>query len=130
VDQANEALKQNLFPVFVAEGDSRSKLTKIQHSAYLHHSFKSFASVCQAKSRQGTAMFVFGHSFAKNDAHVLNMIGYGKVSHLFVSLFGDPSGKTNQTIRANVEKIVALRSRGYPPLEVDFFDAASAKVWG
>jgi len=34
VDQANEALKKNLFPVFVAEGGSKSKLTKIQHSAY------------------------------------------------------------------------------------------------
>lgn len=130
VDQANEALKNNLFPVFVAEGDSNSKLTKIQHSAYLHHSFKSFASVCQVKSREGTALFVFGHSFASNDSHVLNMIGYGKVSHLFVSLFGDPSSKTNKAIQLNVQKIVALRPRGYPALQVDFFDAASAKVWG
>jgi len=129
VDQANEALKKNLFPLFVAEGDSKSKLTKIQHSAYLHHSFKSFAGVCQIGSREGTALFVFGHSFAMNDAHVLNMIGYGKVSHLFVSLFGDPSSKTNRVITANVEKIVALRRRGYPALKVDFFDAASAKVW-
>ena len=40
VDQANDALKHNLFPLFVAEGDSNSKLTKVQHSAYLHHSFK------------------------------------------------------------------------------------------
>ena len=29
VDQATEALKNDLFPVFVAEGDSKSKLTKI-----------------------------------------------------------------------------------------------------
>ncbi len=130
VDQANEALEKNLFPVFVAEGDSKSKLTKIQHSAYLHHNFKSFAGVCQPKSRNGTAIFVFGHSFADNDAHVLNMIGYGKVSHLFVSLFGDPANKSNQTILANVEKVVALRPPTYPALNVDFFDAASAKVWG
>jgi hypothetical protein len=130
VDQANEALKKNLFPVFVAEGDSKSKLTKIQHSAYLHHNFKSFAGVCQTGSRQGTALFVFGHSFAKNDAHVLNMIGYGKVAHLFVSLYGDPSDKTNQTIRSAVEQVSALRPQAYPALKIDFFDAASAKVWG
>lgn len=105
VDQANDALKKDLFPVFVAEGDSNSKLTKIQHSAYLHHNFKSFAGVCQTKSRDGTALFIYGHSFANNDAHVLNMIGYGKILHLFVSLYGDPDS-------------------------VDFFDAASAKVWG
>ena len=130
VDQANEALKRNLFPLFVAEGDSNSKLTKIQHSAYLHHSFKSFASVCQIRAQQGTALFVFGHSFASNDSHVLNMIGRGKVSHLFISLHGDPPNKANKEIQKNVERIVRLRPRGYPPLKVDFFNAASAKVWG
>ncbi|MFG1295728.1 DUF4917 family protein [Xanthobacter variabilis] len=130
VDQANEALKKDLFPVFVAEGDSNSKLTKIQHSAYLHHNFKSFAGICQTKSKEGTALFIYGHSFAKNDAHVLNMIGYGKIAHLFVSLYGDPESKANQAIRSNVEKVAALRPKAYPALKVDFFDAASAKVWG
>jgi len=130
VDQANEALKKNMFPVFVAEGGRKSKLTKIQHSAYLHHNFKSFAGVCQTKPKEGAALFVFGHSFAENDAHVLNMIGYGKVTHLFVSLYGDPGSKANQAIRGNVEKIAALRPKAYSALNVDFFDAASAKVWG
>lgn len=130
VDQANEALKNNLFPVFVAEGDSKSKLTKIQHSAYLHHNFKSFAGICHTGSRQGTALFVYGHSLAKNDAHVLNMIGYGKITHLFVSLFGDPSNKANLAIRAGVDDIAALRPKANLALKVDFFDAASAKVWG
>jgi Domain of unknown function (DUF4917) len=130
VDQANEALANNLFPVFVAEGDSNSKLAKIQHSAYLHHNFKSFASVCRIGSKNGTALFVFGHSFSKNDAHVLNLIGQGKVTHLFVSLFGDPAGKTNLAIRNAVEQIAGLRPATYPALKVDFFDATSAKVWG
>ena len=130
VDQASDALKRNLFPLFVAEGDSNSKLTKIQHSAYLHHSFKSFASMCKAGTRDGTALFVFGHSFARNDAHVLNMIGRGRIAHLFVSLHGDPTSKANQLVRASVEQIAGLRPRGYPPLQVDFFDAQSAKAWG
>lgn len=130
VDQANEALKRNLFPVFVAEGDSRGKLTKIQHSAYLHHNFKSFVKVCQTRAKDGKALFVYGHSFAENDAHVLNVIGEGKIDHLFVSLFGDPSNKSNQTIRANVDNIAALRTPASTALKIDFFDAASAKVWG
>ncbi|RVC81499.1 DUF4917 family protein [Mesorhizobium sp. M4A.F.Ca.ET.022.05.2.1] len=130
VDQANEALKKDLFPLFVAEGNSKSKLTKIQHSAYLHHNFKSFAAVCQTRSKDGTALFVYGHSFAENDAHVLDMIGYGKIAHLFVSLYGDPSSPANLKIRANVERIMALRPKAYPPILADYFDAASAKVWG
>ncbi len=111
VDQANDALKKDLFPVFVAEGDSNSKLTKNQHSAYLHHNFKSFAGVCQTKSRDELHCLYTGIRFAKNDAHVLNKIGYGKILHLFVSLYGDPDSKANQTIRGNVDKIVALRPK-------------------
>lgn len=130
VDQANDALKQNLFPLFVAEGDTKSKLTKIQHSAYLHHNLKSFAGVCQTKSNGGTALFVYGHSFAQNDAHVLNLIGSGRVSHVFVSLYGDPLTAANTKIRNNVEHIAGLRSAAFAPLKIDFFDAASAKVWG
>ena len=130
VDQANDALKRNLFPLFVAEGDSNSKLTKIQHSAYLHHNFKSFASMCKAGTRDGTALFVFGHSFGRNDAHVFNMIGRGKIAHLFVSLHGDSTSKDNRLIRTHVEQVARLRPRGYPELQVDFFDAQSAKVWG
>jgi len=130
VDQANEALKKNMFPVFVAEGNSRSKLTKIQHSAYLHHNFKSFAGICQVKPKDGTALFVFGHSFAENDTHVLNQIGRGKIAHLFVSLYDDPNSKPNMAIRAGVERIVALRPAAFPALSINFFDAESAKVWG
>jgi len=130
VDQANDALERDFFPLFVAEGDSRGKLTKIQHSAYLHHGLKSFAGVCHNNARNGTALFVFGHSFAENDAHVLDLIGNGKISHLFVSLYGDPDSKENRAIRAGVERVVALRPKAFPALKVDFFDAASAKVWG
>ena len=130
IDQARDALNHDMFPVFVAEGSSNSKLTKIQHSAYLHHNFKSFAGVCFTPSRDGTALFVYGHSFAQNDAHVLNMIGNGKICHLFVSLYGAPSNEVNQKIISNVNRISRLRNQYYPPLKVDYFDAQSAKVWG
>jgi hypothetical protein len=78
----------------------------------------------------GTALFVFGHSFTKNDTHVFNMIGRGNTAHLFVSLHGDPNSKGNMRIQANIEQIAELRHRGDPLLKVNFFDAASAKVWG
>lgn len=129
VDQANEALGKNLFPVFVAEGSSLSKLAKIQHSAYLHHNYKSFCSACGAKSKNGTALFIFGHSFAENDDHILKKIGIGKISHLFVSLYGDPSSAINKTIQSNVENLVNLRKKEDVPLAVNYYDAASAKVW-
>lgn len=130
IDQANEALKRNAFPVFVAEGKSSSKLSKIMHNAYLHHNLKSFASVCQVKARSGKALFVYGHSFDSNDAHVINKIGYGKIDHLFVSLYGNPDSTANTKIRANVSLIADLRGQSDRQLDVTYYDAASAAVWG
>jgi hypothetical protein len=37
---------------------------------------------------------------------------------------------TNQGIQAAAVRIASLRRDGAPALAVDFFDAASAKVWG
>jgi hypothetical protein len=72
VDQANEALARDLFPLFVAEGSSDQKLAKIQHSAYLPHNYKSFCSVCSQGGKTGTALFIFGHSLAGTDRHILD----------------------------------------------------------
>ena len=128
VDQANEAIAANFFPVFVAEGESRQKLAKIKHSAYLHHSYKSFHGICRQGAK--TALFIFGHSLAENDRHILHRIGRSKLAHVFVSLFGDPDSPANRQIRANADAIGRLRAEGAAPLKIDFFDAASAQVWG
>ncbi len=130
VDQANEALKRNAFPLFVAEGDTSSKLTKILHSAYLHHNLKSFASMCQVKAQRGKALFIYGHSFDDNDAHVLNRIGYGKIDHIFVSLYGHPDSPSHTQIRANVSAIAGLRGERGSALEITYYDAESAAVRG
>jgi hypothetical protein len=131
VEQANEAVAKNLFPLFVAEGDTTSKLAKIQHSAYLHHNFKSFVGMCQNVAKTGTSLFVFGHSFGTNDAHVLNQIGLGNLSHVFVGLHGDPNSDSNQSIQKAVELIASMRMHKRPfPTRVDYFDSDTAKAWG
>jgi uncharacterized protein DUF4917 len=128
VDQANEALARDLFPLFVAEGASDQKLAKIQHSAYLHHSYKSFCTVCQQGAK--TALFIFGHSLADTDSHILDRIGRSRLAHLFVSIFGDPDEPGNRAVRVAAERIAARRAPGSPPLKLDFYDATSAEVWG
>jgi hypothetical protein len=127
VEQANEALAANLFPLFVAEGENSQKLAKIQHSAYLHHSYKSFCSECIQGARK--AFFVYGHSLADSDRHIFDRIGRSKLAHLFISIFGDPDSPRNEAIRAAAERIAARRSAGAPPLNIDFYDAESAAVW-
>ncbi len=124
--QARTAMEQGMFPLFVAEGSSEQKLTKIKHSAYLYHSYKSFSAQMDQKDQ---ALFIYGHSFSDNDNHVLWKISDGKVAHLFVSVQGSLDDENKRSFRERVNAVVRQRE-GNVSLAVTFFDAASANVWG
>ncbi|MGH7428122.1 MAG: DUF4917 family protein [Gemmatimonadales bacterium] len=121
IDQVREALTRNLYPLFVSEGDSRQKLSKIKHSDLLARGYRGFSKI-------GGSLFVFGHSLAPNDDHVLHLIEKNRCSHLFVSLYGDPESPGNRRIRDRTQAIAAARHPNRP-LKVSFNDAASARVW-
>ena len=130
IDQIREALQHDRFPLFVSEGDSPKKLSRITHSGYLYHSYKSFS--VRMKSGKGkkttSCLFIYGLSFSENDSHILKKISLGWVSHLFISLFGDPNSETNKKI---IEAVELLRRRSKnPDIIIDYFDAQSARVWG
>src|SRR3989339_363387 len=126
--QIKGQLEQNSFPLFVAEGTSKEKMTRVNHSAYLGRGVRSFAKI-------GGSLFVYGHSLAENDSHYLSLLAKNKVEKLFISIFDDGSSKqknTNDTIRQRAEAIATARAQlkeGYP-IEVYYYDATSAKVWG
>ncbi len=126
LEQAQEAMGANKFPLFVAEGKSNQKLAKIKHSAYLHHSYKSFSSQME---RQNDALFIFGHSLADNDQHVLKKIARGKIGQVYVGLYGAPDSPVNEQIRGAATAL-AHSCDDRVALDVAFFDAASAQVWG
>ncbi len=126
--QIKEELKRNNFPLFVAEGSSHEKMTKINHSAYLGKGVRSFAEI-------GGSLFVYGHKLAENDSHYLDFIAKNKVGKLFVSIYnsGKPEAeKEISKIKRRAECLVAARVTENPDrlLEVFYFDAVSAKVWG
>jgi hypothetical protein len=125
MDQIHEALDSNRFPMFVSEGSSASKLRKILHSGYLTRSLKSFAGVCAAAQNN---LFIYGHSLAESDEHILQLIERGKCKAIYVSIFGDPDSEQNAAIIHRAEMIAAARERY--PLKTHFFDAESAEVWG
>lgn len=122
IDQIREALQNNLYPLFVAEGTTSQKLTRIKHNEFLGRAYRSFSKI-------GGCLYVYGHSMAANDEHIIKLIEKNKVSHLFVGLYGNPDSVGNQYIIDRVLKIRNARPQKRP-LEVDFFDAASAQVWG
>lgn len=125
VEQIRQALRENRYPIYVTEGTSESKMNRIQHSAFLSRALRSFAHI-------GGSLFVYGHSLANSDEHVLRLIERGAVRKVYVSIYGDPKSKDNQRIitRAQAFKSGREQSGRRNGLEVAFFDSASAKVWG
>jgi Domain of unknown function (DUF4917) len=115
----------NKFPLFVAEGKSHQKLSKIKHSAYLYHSYKSFSAQMEQRN---DALFIFGHSLADNDQHILKKVARGRIAQLYVGLYGDPGSDPNKTIMDVARGFSRLRSEK-AALDVAFYDAASARVW-
>ncbi len=126
IDQTREAIDANKFPLFIAEGTSTQKKSRIRHNAYLYQSFKVLTVNAQTSTH---CFFIFGHSLADTDEHILKRLGRGTFRKLYISLYGDPNSKTNQQIIANARALAAMRSRRYP-LELTFYDAATANVWG
>lgn len=125
VDQIRGALSASRFPLFVSEGSSDSKLSRIRHSGYLQRSLKSLAGCCRGKA----CLFIFGHSLASSDDHVLRQLENGTINRVFISLHGDPASDANRAIIARAERLASARDEGNP-LDVWYFDADSARVWG
>jgi hypothetical protein len=121
IDQIRDALARDYFPLFVAEGTSQEKLARIKHSDYLAKAYRSFCEI-------SGALFIFGHSLAANDEHYLKRIERGKVRSLYVGLHGDPATPENVAIvrRANA---MSLNRSSRRPLDIQFFNSESARVW-
>lgn len=126
IDQVRAALAGNKFPLFVAEGKNIQKKDKIRHNAYLYQGLKQLTNnVIQGKH----CWFVFGHSLAANDDHILTRLGRGKFKKMYVGIYGDPLEAQNELIMARAHWLANLRHEKWP-LEVVFFQAESAQVWG
>lgn len=121
IDQIREALNRDYFPLFVSEGTSAEKYQHIRHNDYLAKGYRSFSSI------QG-ALFIFGHSLAENDDHYLRCIQRGKISHLYVGIFGSPNSDTNKFIIRRAKQLSDGR-KGRISLKVTFYDTATANVW-
>ena len=70
---------------------------------------------------------------ADNDDHVLRAIVKGNAHYLLVSLYGNANSPANKAIIEKAEKLVLQRgpAKGkQQSLNVIYYDAASAKVWG
>jgi Domain of unknown function (DUF4917) len=124
--QARDSINNNAYPLFVAEGTSVQKKDKIRHNAYLYQGFKQLT----ANANQGKhCFFIFGHSLAENDDHILKRLARGRFPKLYVGIYGDPNSEDNKRIIERAKVLAAPRT-ARNLLDVAFYDAQSAKVWG
>ncbi len=125
IEQIKKSLAKRNYPLIVTEGTSTQKFERIQHSNFLGRACRSFAQVC---SSPRSSLFIYGHSLAPNDDHLLRFIDKGKIGKVFVGIYGDPKSANNQKIIERARLFTTRRDEAYP-VEVRFFDAESANVW-
>ncbi|WP_413575554.1 DUF4917 family protein [Bdellovibrio sp. HCB290] len=121
IDQINESLERDSYPLIVAEGTSDQKMGRIMKSGYLQRGLKSLASI-------GGSLFVYGMSMSPNDEHILKRIEKSKISNLWVGVYGDPKAKSNKEMIARASALESKNGKK-SPLSVKFYDAQSATVW-
>lgn len=121
IEQIKVAIDRNEFPLFVAEDTYKAKLERIMHSAYLGKVKSSFEKIAND-------LFVFGFAFGESDDHILQLMGDNKIKQMFVSLFGNPGSDGNKKIIQRAESVKARRKKY--KLDVQYFRAETAKVWG
>lgn len=121
LEQIREALENNLYPLFVAEGESSKKLERIRHSDFLSKASRSFHQI-------GGSLFIHGHSLDPNDQHILDLIVKNKVRNLFVSVHGDPESERAKQKAARVQAL-SHRRPDFRPLEILYYDASTASIW-
>jgi len=79
IDQITESLSKNIYPVFISEGTSEQKKTKILHSAYLNHCYKSLRSI-------GGDIVIFGTTLKENDKHILDALLESKAKNIYLGV--------------------------------------------
>lgn len=125
ITQVQDAISQNLYPLFVAEGSSDQKLTRINHNGYLSKALRSFEAVCDMRDAD---LFIFGHSLNDSDNHILNFIKNGKFKRVFVSIYKGNESDYPADFIFKAQSLSVGRTSRYP-LEIILFDAQSANVW-
>jgi len=125
IERIKMGLSNNEYPLFVAEGRSDQKMEQINQSSYL--------SYCYGKlHRIQKNLVVYGSSFGDNDLHIANAIAENRdLAKVYIGIYDERNLQAMTQINRIREYMIARRLLvdSHKPLEVDYFDAKTAKVW-
>ncbi len=114
-EQTLDNLNKNIYPIFVSEGTSKQKKSKILHSAYLNYCYKSLKSIGGKNS-----LIIFGTMLKANDEHIQDAIIDNNIKKIYIGI----GSKDNIFEFA---PFVEEANKRYK--KVYFYDYRSAKVW-
>lgn len=118
-EQTLQNLEQDIYPIFVSEGTSEQKKTKIIHNAYLNHCYKSLGSIGSKQS----SLVVFGTLLKTNDAHIREAILRNKVKNIYFGVASEEEINQLEDFKEALEK-------AHLPRNVQFYDYRSVSIWG
>lgn len=125
LQQIEDALRGEKYPLFVAEGTSQQKLKTIKHNPYLYHSYKSFSKIMGGNSG---SLFVLGFSFSNSDQHIIDKIVSGGIRQLYVGVHGNKNSDGNKRMVRTLSNMMSSRRKN-AEMDVMYFDSAGANVW-
>ncbi len=101
-EQTLENLKKDIYPIFISEGTSEQKYTKIIHNAYLNHCYISLSSI--GAKRTDNSLIIFGTLIKRNDAHIRKAILENNVSQIYIGVSSEEEVREFDDFLAEIEQ--------------------------
>lgn len=132
-EQILQSLENNFYPIFVSEGNSNQKLTKILHNIYLNSCYRSLQS-------KGKLLIIYGTYLKQNDTHIQDaIIKNPKIITICIAVKDEDSIKEIQPFIArlrsyedeakqNSNKFQSKKGQ-IQPKEIIYFYRNDVKLW-
>jgi len=123
VTQTRKSLDEGKYPIFISEGTSSQKMTKILHSAYLNHCYKSLRNI---GGKGKSDIVIFGASLKSNDEHIFDAILQSKVTNIYFGV-SSLSGADHISTAIDEYNAKAIEEK---QKKLHLYDYRTVKVWG
>ena len=123
VTQTKESLDEGKYPIFISEGTSEQKMTKILHSAYLNHCYKSLKNI---GGKNKPDIVVFGASLKESDKHILDALLQSKITNIYYGVSSTEGGE-HMAIALDEYNAKTIKER---QKNLILFDYRTVNVWG
>jgi Domain of unknown function (DUF4917) len=114
---AETITRDKRLPLYIAEGTSIRKLSRIYAVPYLRY---CYGELCDSS---GT-FFVFGHSVGANDAHVYDALFKSKIDHLYFCIH-----RPTADLAEIDGELSRYKKRNGSSVDYSFVDSETAHVW-